>query len=349
MRLTRIEQTEDAASLASRRVGAIRRRVLAASPGERGDERTGLPSDGLRRGAISRREFLARAASLGVSAALVATAAGGSGACRRDAEEGRPAAPRPGRRRRDATASIPRAYDGSRDDRGRPRPIQRARGIIGGRQARAGARGELGGREPAPPNGCSTSARASNSPTARNSPRTMRSILSICIAARRSRALSSDEAGHRHQEARQIPDPDHARRRPTPISPASLTDHRLPMVPDGFQGLVEAGRHRRLCPRQIRARRAHRAQESERRLLEGGPRPSRRRRNHRHRRRRGAARTRWSPVRSTSSTASTPGPPRLLAQGAQDRNRARAGRLASRSWRWRPTSRLTTIRISGWR
>ena len=103
-----------------------------------------------------------------------------------------------------------------------PRPVQRPRRMGPGRQAAAGAGRELRAEERRegldlqPPQGHQILR------TARNSTPTTRSIRSICIAATPSPAApASMKASHGRQEARQVSDPDFARRAPTPIFPMS--------------------------------------------------------------------------------------------------------------------------------
>ncbi len=133
------------------------------------------------------------------------------------------------------------------------------------------------------------------------------------------------QAGHRHQEARQVSDPDFAERAGRG---SALRAHRLSRRHRAgwLQGLGQAGRNRRLQPRQVRSRRAHLAQEDAR-LLEGRPRPARRSRGHGDQRRLGAPQRphlrpdrRDQPRRPQGGGASV--------EVAQDPDRARARRLA---------------------
>ena len=160
------------------------------------------------------------------------------------------------------------------------------------------------------------------------------------------RRRSHVQAGHRHQEARQVSNSDFARRagrRP------ALRAHRLPRAHGAgwLQGLGEAGRDRRLQPRQVRSRRAHLAQEDPR-LLEAGSRLARRRRGHRHQRRLGAAQRadlrpdrRHQPRRPQGGGAPVEEP--------QDPDRARLRAAGTRSWPCSATRRPTTIPTSAWR
>ena len=77
----------------------------------------------------------------------------------------------------------------------------------------------------------------------------------------KSGGAASVKADHRHQEARQIPDPDFAGRAPTPTCPIALTDYHILMVPDGFKDWAKPVGTGAVRAREVRSRRAHLAEE----------------------------------------------------------------------------------------
>ena len=137
--------------------------------------------------AVSRREFMGRAAALGASSAAVSTMLSKASAAT-TTETPKSGGRWLGLAGGSTTDSLDSgSYDNSVMIR-QPRSVQRPRRMGRGRQAGTGTGRELGAEPTAPRNGSSTSARASPSRTARSLTPTTRSIRSICIAATPSRA-----------------------------------------------------------------------------------------------------------------------------------------------------------------
>ena len=105
------------------------------------------------------------------------------------------------------------------DDRRRPRPVQRPRRMGPGRQAASRARRELRAEERR--QGLDLQSSQGHKILERPGIRRRRRHLFAEPAPRRHqvRRARADEGGHGRQEARQIPDPDLARRAATPIFP----------------------------------------------------------------------------------------------------------------------------------
>ena len=106
--------------------------------------------------------------------------------------------------------------------------------------------------------------------------------------------------------------------------PYALTDYHVHMVPDGFKDWAKPVGTGALQPRQIRSGRTHFAQEDPR-LLEAGSRLARRDRGHGHQRRLGAAqRADLRPDRRDQSRRPQSGRPAVEDRQASDRASARA-------------------------
>ncbi len=233
------------------------------------------------------------------------------------------------------------------DDRHRPRPVRRHRRMGPGRQAAPGSGRELGAEERR--EGLDFQSPQGDQVLERPGVHRRRRHLLAEPAPRRHqvRRRQHIQAGHRHQEARQVSDPDFAER--AGRGPA-LCAHRLSRGHRAgwLQGLGQAGRDRRLQPRQVRSGRAHLAQEDAR-LLEG---------------RRAAIST------AIEVTVINDGSARLnalisgqidainrvdhkavalLSKSAEDPDRARARRLACGDGDAMRQGALTTIRTSAWR
>ena len=199
---------------------------------------------------------MGRAAALGASSAAISTHAGERRRLRRGNAAGRAASLRLGLAGGSTTDSIDvGSYtDSVMIDVGHG-ALQRPRRMGPGRQADAGAGRELRAEERTPRTGSSTCARASSSRNGKefNADDAIYS-LNLHRGDTKSGAAGPMKASLRHQEARQVPDPDVARVAPTPISPTALTDYHLLMVPERLQGLGQAGRHRRAHAREVRSR-----------------------------------------------------------------------------------------------
>ena len=197
---------------------------------------------------------------------------------RGNAEEGRHVALGSRRRQHDRQHRH-RQLHRFRDDRCRPRPVQRHRRMGRGRQAEAGPGVELGAEERRQGLGLQPS--QGRQVLEWQGIHRRRRHLFAQLPSRRQQVGRQAGAvgGHRRQEARQVSDPDFAcrGRRGPALQPDRLSHS------DGarrLQGLGQSGRHRRLPAREVRPRRTDRA-EAEPGLLERGQRPSRRGGNHR--------------------------------------------------------------------
>ena len=200
------------------------------------------------KGAVSRREFMGRAAALGASSLAISTMLASADARRgRDAKEGRRAEARPWRRqhhRQHRRHLLQRLGD----DRHRPRPVRRHRRMGPGRQAASGSGRELGAEERR--EGLDLQSAQGDQVLERPGVHRRRRHLLAQPAPRRHQVRRREhvQAGHRHQEARQVSDSDFAERagrRPALRAHRLSRGHRAGRL----QGLGEAGRHRRLQPR----------------------------------------------------------------------------------------------------
>ena len=220
----------------------------------------------LLKGAISRREFMGRAAALGASSVAISTMLASADAIAAETPK-KGGVLKLGLGGGSTTDSIDiTSYNDFGDDRHQPRPVRRPRRMGPGRQAASGSGRELRAEERR--EGLGLQSAQGDQVLERPGIHRRRRHLLAQPAPRRHQVRRRDhvQAGHRHQEARQVSNSDFAER--AGRGPALRAD-RLSRAhgAERLQGLGEAGWHRRLQPRQVRSRRAHLAQEDPR-LLE---------------------------------------------------------------------------------
>ena len=149
--------------------GTMQKRVGGGPPAEVARGRTGETqmseldywNGRMLKGAISRREFMGRAAALGASSAAISSmlAKRRHGHGGRNAQERRHAEARPRRRQHHRQPRLPH-HQQLRDDQRQPRALELPRRMGRGRQAASGAGGELGADRTARRTGSSSCARA---------------------------------------------------------------------------------------------------------------------------------------------------------------------------------------------
>ena len=172
------------------------------------------------RAPISRREFMGRAAALGASSLAISTMLASADAIAAETpKKGGTAAARPRRRQHDRQHRRHVSYNDSVMIDDRPRPVQRL--VEWGQDGKPHP--ELA-ESLEPKNGAKDwifNLRKGDQVLERPGIHRRRRHLFAEPASRRHqvRRRRHDEAGHRRQEARQVPDPDFARRAPTPTCP----------------------------------------------------------------------------------------------------------------------------------
>ena len=181
----------------------------------------------LLKGAISRREFMGRAAALGASSVAISAMLASADAIAAETPK-KGGVLRLGLGGGSTTDSIDvTLLQQLGDDRHRPRPVQRHRRMGPGRQTASGTRRELRADRTARRTGSSICARGSSSRTARSSPPTTQSIRSTCIGATPSPAAQSRSSRSPTSRSSTSTRSRFRSRRPDADLPYALTDYHV--------------------------------------------------------------------------------------------------------------------------